>query len=215
MKNIVSILIFFPLVMGINFYATGVAKADFLSEQKEAIELIQKYVATSDWNLRVKIFTAKEYSETVASRIFRGFEVISLNAMPCDEKDIVLAAWEEINRNPKYTLFVLEPIIREKMSNEEVTKYSGSSYPPVRSEHIDLFFNICINFALSPNGDFALQKLKALSLDSNSNISQKAKDAFEYCKHKIGRSGQIANTRDNRSDCFKDWLWEIKNNEER
>ncbi len=178
---------------------------DLFTAQEKSIKLIQKYIATADWKLRAEIMKASGLSETVASRIFRGFEVVSINAKPCDEYEIVNAAHEELNRNPQYTLYLLEPLLREKMSKQEEAEYGGASFPPVRPEHIELFFNICADFALSPNGDFAIKKLQSLTKDPDKSISQKAENILAYCQKKKA-SGTVKN-KSGRSKCFQDWLW--------
>jgi len=201
-------LLYFTILF-LNSTVVLAASDDFLVAQKKAIEAIEKYVATSDWHIRQDIMNATGYSETVASRIFRGFNVLRTNAKPCDESAIVEAASEEINRNPRYTLYVLEPVLREKMTEADEAKYSGSSYPPVWPDNIDLFFNICVDFALSHDGEFAAKKLEALSKDDDKSIAKKAKKYFDfYQSEKSSTSKALKGSGvKERSKCFKKWLW--------
>jgi hypothetical protein len=146
-------------------------------QQAETFDELQRYLSTSDWKLRKEIAEADGEAEILASRIFRAFDAYCIKGISYEEKR---ESEKELERNPKLTLSLLRPILKERMTEEEMQKHGGASYPPVDPSHVDTYFNFCIRFAAVEHDGYAMDVLSQLCNDRDSEISEKALESIRF-----------------------------------
>lgn len=175
-----------------------------LRKQMSALHVWGEYERSSNWKLRLEIENAAGLSETIASRIFRAFHVISLGAAPREDHDLVARSWRELDANPAMTISVLYPIVFETSSKEERAAFGDMSDPPVSEEHVSLYLTICSRIACTETNGFALARLENLRASDFSAVSEKVPLYLDYV---AGNNWQIHRKRYLEFKSWQDLAW--------
>ena len=151
----------------------------FIQKQEATLRLLDDYIKTSDWHKRVLIMNATGESEILATRIFGAFDILDLGHAPMDDVSIVAAAWNEIYTNAALSLAVLQPIVFERATEEDKTKWANETYLPVSGEKRSLYLQICSYIGQIETNSAAQSILTKFSQSTNAELAAEARTHLE------------------------------------
>lgn len=160
-----------------------------ITAQRQSLAELERYLATGDWRIRIRLQEARGQEEIVASRVFAAFSTLVAGIKPNDDHKLVNEAWDELLVNPAVTIAVLKPVVFECTNG---FTYVGDGFPPVSVENRRFYFEICVRIAAFELGSNAVQTLSELCADRDTEVAQEARKYLKGALEKNWRTKKAA-----------------------
>ncbi len=138
------------------------------------MRLLEDYLRTSDPELREKIELVSGEHEILASKIYRAFWVYVARHQPHEEE---MYAERLLEENPRLTLTLLRPILREAYPEESVILEKGDAFlhkKDLVEKGKSIYVNLAASFSMIESDGFARGVLDELAQSEDKEIAELA-----------------------------------------